>query len=77
VKARLLRLQDIALCFVRKWWRPVSCIGLAASVWVNLVLIPWWKTEPVQFDKAGLFVSAIVAAFAVREIGKIKGVKDD
>lgn len=76
LKARLLAIQDVLLCLVRKWWRPLICIGFLASVWVNLVIIPWLKREPIQFDKASLFVTAIVAAFAVREFGKFKGTAD-
>jgi hypothetical protein len=76
LKARVLRVQETALCFVRKWWRPLICVGFLASVWVNLVIIPWRKGEPIEFDKAAAFVTAIVAAFAVREWGKAKGTAD-
>lgn len=77
VRHHFLWWQNAALCLVRKWWRPFSCIGLAASVWVNLVLIPWWSGKPIEFDKASAFVAAVVAAFAVREWGKVRGVKED
>lgn len=69
----VLRAQETCLCVVRKWWRPLTCLGLMFSVWINLVLIPWRKSEPIQFDKGALFVTAVVAAFAVREWGKIQG----
>jgi len=70
---RVLRAQETALCFVRKWWRPAACVGLASSVWVNLVVIPWKKGVPIEFASASVYVTSIVAAFAVREFGKWKG----
>lgn len=74
LKLKVLRLQETALCVCRKWWRPLTCLGLLAAVWVNLVIIPWQKGEPIQFAPAAAFVTAIVGAFAVREWGKIQGV---
>jgi hypothetical protein len=76
LKHRLMRVQDVALCICRKWWRPLTCLGLLASAWVNLVVIPWLQRKPIEFDKAALFVTALVAAFAVREWGKAKGSAD-
>jgi uncharacterized membrane protein len=74
LKQRILRIQEMLLCVCRKWWRPLTCMGLMASVFVNLVLIPWVKKTPIEFSSASAFVGAIVAAFAVREWGKTKGV---
>ena len=74
LKMRVLRAQEVCLCAVRKWWRPLTCLGLMMSVFVNLVLIPWVKKTPIEFSSASAFVGAIVAAFAVREWGKTKGV---
>ena len=61
------------LCFVRKWWRPVTCIGIAGTVIINGIYIPIVSgiaTSPMEM--AALITSA-TAAFAVREWGKIKG----
>lgn len=77
IKARVLAAQRIALCVVRCWWRPVSCVGLATSVWVNLVVLPWRAGKPIEFAPAAAYVTAIVAAFAIREAGKIWGKSDD
>jgi hypothetical protein len=73
LKQRFLRAQEMLLCLCRKWWRPLTCLGLLASVWTNLVILPWRAGKPIEFAPAAAFVSAVVAAFAVREIGKIKG----
>ena len=73
---KIMQLQEIALCVVRKWWRPIACIGIAGTVWVNGVMIPLMtKTTPDLTGLAAL-VTAVAAAFAVREWGKIKGVKE-
>lgn len=76
LKARLMHVQNVGLCLIRKWWRPLTCLGLLASVWVNLVVLPWRAGKPIDFAPAAAFVTAIVAAFAVREAGKIMGSAD-
>jgi len=67
IMTRAMRAQEVALCVVRKWWRPATCIGIAGGALVNLVIIPL-KTWTVP-DMA----AAAAAAFAVREWGKAKG----
>ena len=69
----ILRAQEAALCLIRKWWRPLTCLGIAGSMMVHGVVLPLMtRTSP---DLAGLaaLVTACAAAFAVREWGKIKG----
>jgi len=73
IKQRILAGQEVALCFVRKWWRPVTCIGIAGGAIVNLVLIPLVRWEVPDMTAAAAYVTAATAAFAVREWGKIKG----
>lgn len=72
-KAAFLRCQEALLCLVRKWWRPITQIGLCASVWANLVYLPLKKGEPPSLAEAAAYVTAIVAAFGVRAYEKIKG----
>ena len=73
IKATILRWQEVALCFVRKWWRPVTCIGIAGGSVVNLVIIPLVNWEVPDMASAAAYVTAATAAFAVREWGKMKG----
>ena len=73
MKARLLAIQEMALCLVRKWWRPVTCIGIAGGALVNLVIIPLAKWEVPNMAEAAAYVAAATAAFAVREVGKAWG----
>ena len=76
MKKRILAAQEMALCLVRKWWRPVTCIGIAGGAIVNLILIPLVKWEVPNMAEAAAFVTAATAAFAVREWGKAQGTAD-
>lgn len=62
---------------IRVWWRPLTCVGIAASVFVNGVLIPLLKQEPVELMGWAAVITACSTAFAVREWGKIKGAESD
>ena len=73
LKQTVLRVQDMALCAVRKWWRPATCIGIAGGAIVNLVVIPLANWEVPDMTAAAAYVTAATAAFAVREWGKHKG----
>lgn len=73
VRQTVLRWQEVALCFVRKWWRPATCIGIAGGAIVNLVVIPLVNWQVPDMTAAAAYVTAATAAFAVREWGKVKG----
>lgn len=69
-----MKAQETALCFVRKWWRPVTCIGIAGGSVVNLVIIPLVNWEVPDLAAAAAYVAAVTAAFGVRAWEKHKGV---
>lgn len=75
LKARVLKVQETALCFVRKWWRPVMLVGVATGTWVNLVLIPLVRWELPNLAEAAAWITACGALSWVREWGKVKGVE--
>ncbi len=71
----MLRAQGLALALIRKWWRPLTCLGIAGSMMVHGVVLPLiTRTSPDLTGLAAL-VTACAAAFAVREWGKIKGLE--
>jgi hypothetical protein len=70
IKDRLSAIQEGALDLIRKWWRPVTCIGIAGGAIVNLIIIPLAKWEVPDMAQAAAYVTAATAAFAVREVGK-------
>lgn len=74
LKARLIAIQDMALCVVSKWWRPVTCIGIAGGALVNLVIIPLATWTVPDMTAAAAYVAATTAAFGIRTWEKIKGV---
>jgi glycerol-3-phosphate acyltransferase PlsY len=81
-KERLLEIEAIALCVMRKWWRPVTCLWIAGTMAVHGVISPLYllftKGEaPSDMTGLSLLVTAVAAAFAVREWGKIKGAGND
>lgn len=81
-KARILAAQEVALCAIRKWWRPITCIWIAGTMAVHGVILPllmFFRHNQMPTDLTGLslLVTAIAGAFAVREWGKIKGVGSD
>ena len=73
MKAAILKAQETALCFVRKWWRPVTCIGIAGGSVVNLIVIPLVNWEVPDLAAAAAYVAAVTAAFGVRAFEKYKG----
>ncbi len=58
---------------IRVWWRPLTCVGIAASVAVNGVVLPLMNNEPVELMGWAAVITACATAFGVREWGKIKG----
>lgn len=73
--------EDWFLTRIKKWWRPATCIAISLTMFVHGVIVPmfllFFKNQYFS-DLTGLaaLVTAISAAFAVREWGKAKGVKD-
>ena len=74
--AKALCVQDVALCIVRKWWRPVTCIGIAGGTVVNLVIIPLATLTIPNLAEGAAWIAACATAFAVREVGKRWGTAD-
>lgn len=74
IRNKLLGVESVALCVVRKWWRPVTCIGIAGGAVVNLVVIPLVNWQVPDMTAAAAYVAATTAAFGVRAFEKWKGV---
>ena len=73
MKKLLSRIQAAVLELIRRWWRPISCVGIAGGAIVNLVVIPLVNWQVPDMTAAAAYVTAATAAFAVREWGKVKG----
>lgn len=67
------QLEAALLERVRIWWRPVTCIGIAAGVIVNAVVLPIINSESISLTDLAATIAACSTIFAVREWGKING----
>ena len=79
---RLLAIEAAALCIIRKWWRPVTCIWISLAMAMHGFVIPLVRLiqgKDIDTDLASLaaLVSAVAAAFAVREWGKVKAMENE
>jgi hypothetical protein len=72
---RIMRAQEIALCVIRKWWRPLTCVGIAGSMIVHGIALPLMTRSHPDLIGLAALVTACAAAFAVREWGKYKGLE--
>jgi uncharacterized membrane protein YagU involved in acid resistance len=58
---------------IRVWWRPVTCVGIAVAVFVNAIVLPLMRTEPISLTDLAATIASCATIFAVREWGKING----
>lgn len=73
IPAKLAIISEIALCAVRKWWRPLVCISMGLALLVNGVVIPLiTRTVPDLTGLAALCVALSPFAW-LRTKEKIKG----
>ena len=77
VKRAAKWVEGAALCFFRKWWRPVTCVVAAGAVYANGIHIP--LTTGTAADLTGLAaLLAALAPFAIaRSAELIMGRKDE
>lgn len=69
----LAGLEKAFLERIRVWWRPVTCIGIAAGVITNAVVLPIIRQEPISLTDLAATIASCATIFAVREWGKING----
>lgn len=74
---RWLAFERETLRLARRWWRPVTCIWISATMAVHGVILPLFYAKDTDLTGLSLLVTACAGAFAVREWGKTKGLKDD
>lgn len=74
-KERISAVERAALKYIRRWWRPITCVWIAGTMAVHGVILPL-TGHITDLTGLSLLVTATAGAFAVREFGKIKGVSD-
>lgn len=82
LKTKVLAFEKMALCVMRKWWRPLTCVWIAATMAAHGVFIPLYMLiaygqMPTDLTGLSLLVTATAGAFAVREWGKVRGVTNN
>ncbi len=70
---RLIRVSNAALCAFQKWWRPIGCAGIVASIWTNGVVLPLINHQQPDLSAMAVFCSTFAALAGIREWAKIKG----
>lgn len=63
---------------IRKLWRPLTCVGIAGTMFTHGIIIPIYQTmhgvnTTSDLNGLSLLITAVAATFAVREWGKAKG----
>lgn len=75
LRERLKAFENGALVFIRKWWRPATCVWIAGTMAVHGVILPL-QGNVTDLTGLSLLVTATAGAFAIREWGKVKGIND-
>lgn len=70
---RLAAIGTKARELIRVWWRPMTCVGIAAGVILNAVILPAVSGEPINMTDFAATIAACATVFGVREWGKING----
>lgn len=73
MRKHLLRAEQVLLNRIRQWWRPATCVGIAAGTIINLCVIPLATWKLPSLAEGAAWITACAAAFAVREVGKAWG----
>lgn len=68
VKDRALAVQDVLLCLVRKWWRPLVCLGVAVTmvlisvaILINGVILPLVARQAADLSQLGSLIMSMSA----------------
>ena len=62
------KIMDIALCLIRKWWRPITCVGIAGSVMVHGVILPLMIKQSSDLTGLAALITAAAAAFTIAKL---------
>lgn len=60
--------QIVALCLVRKWWRPIICLGLGASLVTNGIAMPLIYGEGADLVGLAALVGSVTLSTPPSEV---------
>lgn len=73
MKAWLLNAQSVALCAVRKWWRPMVQLGIGGALLVNGVVLPLLTRQYPDLAGLAACIAAASPFAAIRAWEKARG----
>jgi hypothetical protein len=73
ILSKIIAAQEMALCLVRKWWRPAGCVTLVVTLLINGVVIPMRSGTVADMTQMAAYAAALTAAFGVRAFEKMNG----
>lgn len=76
-KKWLYNLQEITLCLVQKWWRPVGSFTIIGTIITNCIVIPLKRGEGVDLMGLTAVITAYAPLVAIRAWEKVKAVPKD
>ena len=76
VKDSLQSLNEIALCFVNKWWRPVGYATVIGAMAANTILIPILNKTGVSLRELSVLILAFAPLAALRTYEKMQDPHD-
>lgn len=76
VTAALESLNEVALCFVNKWWRPVGYATVIGAMAANTILIPILNKTGVSLRELSVLILAFAPLAALRTYEKMKDPND-
>lgn len=76
MKSAILAALDALLCLIRKFWRPLTCVGIAGSLIVNGIVIPLWTKGAADLTGLAALVASLTPFVAARAYEKAKGVAE-
>jgi hypothetical protein len=76
VTAVLESLNEVALCFVNKWWRPVGYATVIGAMAANTILIPILNKTGVSLRELSVLILAFAPLAALRTYEKMQDPRD-
>lgn len=67
----------VGLCFFRKWWRPLTCVIAAGTVYVNGIHIPIATGQGADLTGLAALLAALSPFAIARTVEVVMGRKDE
>lgn len=72
----LAKINDVAICFVNKWWRPLGYFVLIAASAVSTIYVPIKTQTGVPLKDLAILIAAFAPLAGLRTYEKMKDPND-